>query len=203
MEIISYLILGLIIVVSPGADFVLVFKNSLSSGRKAGLLTALGIGLGTSIHITYSILGISHLLSQSVLLFSVIKYAGAAYLIYLGITGLFSSKLMLDDSKAKPTATSSYKYLIQGFLCNLLNPKTMLFFLSVFSQLVSSSNESNSFVLGYGVYIAMLHVAWFCVVALFVTSENALHVFQRFGHRINQVCGAGLVTFGTTLSLSN
>lgn len=99
MELLSFAVFGLLIVVSPGADFVLVFKNSAIYGRKAGVLTALGIGIGVCVHITYSVIGISHLVSQNAVLFSIVKYVGAAYLIYLGVTGLVSSKLDLDYEK--------------------------------------------------------------------------------------------------------
>ncbi|WNJ94749.1 LysE family translocator [Vibrio ruber] len=204
MEITSYIILGLLIVISPGADFVLVVKNSLSSGRKAGLLTGLGIGVGVCIHITYSILGISHLLSQNVVLFNMIKYAGSAYLIYLGVTALFCSKFTFSHKTvSRPQeAHNPRKYFTQGFFCNLLNPKTMLFFLSVFSQIVSPDmDNSTPFALIYGLYIAALHILWFCLIAFLITSEKILAVFQRIGHRINQACGVGLIAFGATLSL--
>ncbi|WP_038180047.1 LysE family translocator [Vibrio rhizosphaerae] len=206
MEITSYIILGLLIVISPGADFVLVVKNSLSSGRKAGWLTGLGIGVGVCIHITYSILGISHLLSQNMVLFNIIKYAGSAYLIYLGITGIFCSKLTLNrQAISGPRQTHNpRKYFTQGFFCNLLNPKTMLFFLSVFSQLVSPDTDNTTPVaLIYGLYISVLHMLWFCLIAFLITSEKVLTVFQRIGHRINQACGVGLIAFGATLSLSH
>ncbi|MDW6093375.1 LysE family translocator [Vibrio rhizosphaerae] len=206
MEITSYIILGLLIVISPGADFVLVVKNSLSSGRKAGWLTGLGIGVGVCIHITYSILGISHLLSQNMVLFNIIKYAGSAYLIYLGITGIFCSKLTLNrQAISGPRQTHNpRKYFTQGFFCNLLNPKTMLFFLSVFSQLVSPDTDNTTPVaLIYGLYISVLHMLWFCLIAFLITSEKVLTVFQRTGHRINQACGVGLIAFGATLSLSH
>ncbi|MBW3517492.1 LysE family translocator [Shewanella sp. NKUCC05_KAH] len=201
MELISFAVFGLLIVVSPGADFVLVFKNSAIFGRKAGILTALGIGIGVCVHITYSVIGISHLVSQNAVLFSIVKYIGAAYLIYLGVTGLVSSKLKLDYENSTDQPTHARKYIFQGFLCNVLNPKTMLFFLSVFSQLISANNEGMSFVISYGVYIALLHMAWFCIVAYLVTSVHASHIIKKFGHRINQACGLGLIAFGATLSI--
>ncbi len=206
MEITSYIILGLLIVVSPGADFVLVLKNSLNNGRKIGVLTGLGIGIGVCIHVTYSTLGIGHLLSQNAIMFSVIKYAGAAYLIYLGITGIFCSKLTFDRETvyiSQPNDNAK-RYFIQGFLCNVLNPKTMLFFLSIFSQLISPDNDnSSSFALMYGLYISVLHILWFCLVAFLVTSEKVLSTFQRIGIRVNQTCGIGLVAFGVTLAFTN
>lgn len=115
MELLSFAVFGLLIVVSPGADFVLVFKNSAIYGRKAGVLTALGIGIGVCVHITYSVIGISHLVSQNAVLFSIVKYVGAAYLIYLGVTGLVSSKLDLDYEKTNVQPTQTRKYIFQGF----------------------------------------------------------------------------------------
>ena len=206
VEITSYIVLGLLIVVSPGADFVLVLKNSINNGRKAGLLTGLGIGIGVCIHITYSILGIGHLLSQNIILFSMIKYAGSAYLIYLGITGIFCSKLKFDCKTVSISLQNdnARKYFTQGFLCNMLNPKTMLFFLSIFSQLISPHNDNSSyFALIYGLYISVLHILWFCLIAFLVTSEKVLSVFQRVGNRVNQACGVGLVAFGATLAFTN
>jgi RhtB (resistance to homoserine/threonine) family protein len=202
MEIISFAIFGLLIVISPGADFVLVFKNSLGRGRRAGLFTALGVGVGVCVHVTYSILGISHLISQNIFLFSIVKYAGSAYLIYLGMTELLRSKLKLVQKEVEHEKGSVVGCFTQGFFCNLLNPKTMLFFLSVFSQLISSENDNMSFVLMYGLYIALLHGAWFCLMAVVVTSERVSVLFERFSRRISQVCGAGLITFGALLSLN-
>lgn len=207
MEWFSFMIFGLLIVISPGADFVLVFKNSVLFGRKAGALTAVGIGIGVCIHVTYSIVGISQLVLHNAWLFSMIKYAGAGYLVYLGINGLLHSKFKLQQPEPngvmdKPDRHS--KYLVQGFFCNLLNPKTMLFFLSVFSQLISTDQGNHSlFVLGYGVYIAALHVVWFALVAYMMTSKRASTVMNRFGQRINQLCGIGLITFGALLSTNS
>ncbi|MFT2110752.1 LysE family translocator [Marinomonas sp. 2405UD68-3] len=201
MELISVLVFGVLIVISPGADFVLVFKNSVEYGRKAGLLTAFGIGIGVCVHVTYSIVGISHFISQNDVLFDLVKYAGSAYLIYLGVSGFFSSKLNVNDQTEEKNTTNKLNYFTEGLLCNVLNPKTMLFFLSVFSQLISSDNDSGTFVIVYGLYIAVLHGIWFSFVSLFVTSNYASDVFQRFGRRINQICGMGLILFGVVLAL--
>ncbi|WP_334020070.1 LysE family translocator [Alteromonas sp. S015] len=204
MEIVSYAVLGLLIVVSPGPDFILVLKNSLCSGRKAGLMTGIGIGLGICIHVSYSILGISHILSHNEAIFSLVKYAGSAYLFYLGLSGLLNSKLTIDIKNEKPVNSSTKKCFAQGFLCNALNPKTMLFFLSVFSQLVSPESENNlMFVLMCGLYITSLHIIWFCFLAFLVTSIKAFGTFQQFSHIINQACGMGLVIFGVMLFTSN
>ncbi|MFK3864370.1 LysE family translocator [Pseudoalteromonas rhizosphaerae] len=201
MEIISFVVLALLIVISPGADFVLVFKNSVIGGRKAGVVTGIGIGVGVCIHVTYSIVGISYLFSQNETAFNILKYAGSAYLIYLGFTGLFSSKLIMAKGEdKKPLDNNFVKCFLQGFLCNTLNPKTVLFFLSVFSQLITQGSDNNLFfLLLCGLYIVLLHIAWFYLVSFFVTSSKAIGFFERFGRKINQVCALGLIAFGLTL----
>ncbi len=136
MEIIGLAILGLLIVVSPGADFVLVLKNSMNLGRKAGIYTAVGISLAICVHIGYSMLGISYLISQNELLFSLVRYTGSAYLIFLGIKSILTASEKLDAIESAKVEVSPLQYLAQGFLCNVLNPKTMLFFLSIFSQVI-------------------------------------------------------------------
>ena len=199
MEVISLAIIGLLIVISPGADFVLVLKNSINSGRRAGLLTACGISLAIGVHISYSMLGIGYLISQSETLFTFIKYAGAGYLIYLGVRSIQSAndkmqKIGNNSVEAKPT-----QYLIQGFLCNMLNPKTMLFFISLFSQLISSDTTTNNYVLLYGLYIAILHGVWFSIVSMIFTSKALQDHLSRIKKRINQACGVGLLSFGVVL----
>ncbi|WGY45652.1 LysE family translocator [Vibrio sp. ABG19] len=202
MEWFSLAIFGLLIVISPGADFILVFKNSSRYGRKAGLLTALGIGLGVCIHVTYSVIGISHLVSQNEWLLNIVRYTGAAYLIYLGVSSLLSAKFSLPGGQEPGSQSRTGGCLLQGLLCNTLNPKTMLFFLSVFSQLISTAPDTPSMAVVYGAYLALLHIIWFGLMTYLITSARILVWLQHFGHRINQACGFGLITFGIVLSTS-
>lgn len=127
MDIFTLAIVGLLIVISPGADFVLVLKNSLSHGRRAGMFSALGISLAITVHIGYSLLGISYLISHNETLFNLIKYSGAVYLVYLGIKGIFSANTNTVITAEQDHHLPGYRYFAQGFLCNVLNPKTMLF----------------------------------------------------------------------------
>lgn len=201
MDIITLAIVGLLIVISPGADFVLVLKNSLSHGRRAGLLSALGISLAITVHIGYSLLGISYLISHNELLFNLIKYAGAAYLVYLGIKGIFASSAQTVITAEQDNSLPSYRYFAQGFLCNVLNPKTMLFFLSIFSQVISEDGASSTQALIYGGYMVVLHGVWFALVATLMTSTALQHKLERVKPLINKACGVGLVSFGAALAL--
>lgn len=201
MELISLALLGILIVISPGADFVLVLKNSLNQGRKAGLFTALGISLAICIHIAYSLLGISYLISQYQWLYDVIRYTGSAYLIYLGIKGLISSSADLGSMEGTQHIISAKKYFAQGFLCNALNPKTMLFFLSIFSQVISPEQQDQSLALLYGGYMILLHGLWFSLVALLFTSNVFQARLLKLKKPLNQACGAGLLGFGALLAI--
>lgn len=201
MEFISLAILGILIVISPGADFVLVLKNSINFGRRAGILTAVGISLAIGVHISYSMFGITYLISQNELAFQTIRYLGAGYLVYLGVKGILSKEQVSNEAEA--TQKKGQRYFVQGFFCNVLNPKTMLFFLSIFSQLITNNSTDNAFALGYGVYMMALHMAWFTLVAILFTSPLLQDWLNKFKQQLNQVCGAGLVLFGSALALKS
>ncbi|MGF1719920.1 LysE family translocator [Vibrio kyushuensis] len=203
MEMLSLAILGVLIVISPGADFVLVLKNSVNQGRKAGIWTAIGVSLAICVHIGYSMFGISYLISQNAFMFSLVKYAGAAYLIYLGLKGIFSSSSEQESLNDNKKEINAYRYFAQGFLCNVLNPKTMLFFLSIFSQLISPDAAENQAALFYGLYMVALHALWFSIVAILFTSKALQTRLNRMKKRLNQVCGAGLVSFGALLAIKS
>jgi threonine/homoserine/homoserine lactone efflux protein len=202
MEVISLALLGILIVISPGADFVLVLKNSLNQGRAAGVWTAIGIGLAIAVHVSYSMLGIGYFISQNEDLFNLVRYAGAAYLVYLGIRGLLSTSAPLFIGNVSKEVVTTTRFLTQGFLCNVLNPKTMLFFLSIFSQLVSSEEGSELSALIYGIYMMIIHAVWFCLVALFFTSGSVQKYFSHINGFINKLCGIGLIAFGTLLAFN-
>ena len=116
-----------LVLVSPGPDMILVLRNTLLAGRRAGLQTSLGVLAGNLVHITYCVIGIGWIISQSILAFTVLKYAGAAYLIYLGITSFRSGVRPLDTNSIKESPRSRI-WFVQGFFNNLLNPKGTLFF---------------------------------------------------------------------------
>ena len=171
LELVSVITITLLAVISPGADFAMVSRNSMFLSRRAGLLTALGISLGVLVHVTYSMLGIGLLISQSILLFNLVKFAGAAYLIWLGIGMLRSRKLDPQQVVAAPQL-SDWQALRVGFLTNALNPKTTLFVVALFTQVISPDTASLT-QLGYGLFMAVAHLFWFALVAYGLSSEAA------------------------------
>lgn len=128
-EFLTVVVIHLLAVMSPGPDFALVSRNSFVYSRRSGVFSALGIALGLGVHVAYSLVGIGLLIAQSIVLFSTIKFIGAAYLIYLGVRSLLSKKkpagAELLEEKSDITKFAALK---QGFLTNILNPKVTLFF---------------------------------------------------------------------------
>lgn len=125
--------------VSPGPDFFLVVKNSLSYPRSYALMTTVGIISAVVVHMFYCVAGIAVIITTTPWLFTLLRYAGAAYLIWIGIKALFakSSGTTYVQANEQQIQISHYKAFMQGFLCNLLNPKATLFFLAVFTQVLA------------------------------------------------------------------
>ena len=130
-----FLSVSLLINISPGPDMLYTAARSLSQGTKAGILSALGIFCGCLVHTAAAVFGLSKIIEESALLFSIIKYAGAAYLIYLGTRSLFTGKKN-ETEIAQLEPISNRKIFIQGMITNVLNPKVAIFFLSFLPQFI-------------------------------------------------------------------
>ena len=145
-----------LVMVSPGPDTVLVLRNTFISGRRAGLQTSVGILSGNLIHITYCMLGIGLLMSQSILAFSAFKYAAAAYLIYLGIMSFRSGAQTLDTNGVDGLLPNR-RWFVQGFVNNVLNPKGTLFYLGVFTIVITPETSASAKLL---LIVIMMLVPW-------------------------------------------
>ena len=200
IELITVATITILAVISPGADFAMVTRNSMVLSRRAGVLTATGIALGVLIHVAYSMAGIGLLISRSILLFSLIKFAGAAYLIYLGITMMRAKKADPSEAQAEPAALSDFNALKTGFFTNALNPKTTLFVVSLFTQVISPQTPL-VVQLGYGAFMSLAHLVWFVLVACAFSSDVARRVVASSRHLVERGIGAVLVALGLSLAL--
>ncbi|MEW6732212.1 MAG: LysE family translocator [Acidobacteriota bacterium] len=126
------------LIIVPGPNMIYIITRSTSQGRNAGLLSTLGVDVGTLIHVIAASLGLSALLVSSALVFSMVKYLGAAYLIYLGFRTWFSKADTLAITAQEPA--SAARIFFQGTLTNVLNPKVALFFLAFLPQFVDTSH---------------------------------------------------------------
>jgi threonine/homoserine/homoserine lactone efflux protein len=137
-----FVISALLLNITPGPDTLYILGRSTSLGWRAGAVGAFGIGAGALVHITAAALGLSAILAASATAFSVVKYLGAAYLLYVGITLIrFSSEAQRSPVDAS-RATSLKHIFWQGFLTNVLNPKVALFFLAFLPQFVAADAPS-------------------------------------------------------------
>ena len=185
-------------VISPGPDFAMVSRNALSLSRRAGILTALGIGAGVLVHVSYTLLGIGVLIRESPALFDWLKLVGAAYLVWLGIRMLLTRKSAGPISHGE-TALSDFGALRIGFLTNALNPKTTIFIVSLFMQVVHTDTPLATRI-AYGLFIALAHVLWFSAVGLFFGAPPVQQRILGVRHWIDRAFGVLLVGFGITLA---
>ena len=198
-EIIAIAIITLLAVISPGADFSLVSRNSYLYGRKQGIYTAYGIACAVWIHISYSVLGLSFLKHYIPNLLHIIQYIGALYLMYIGYK-TFTQQQISDH--ATHTLLHPRQAFIQGFLGNSLNPKTTLFVMSIFAQLLRG-NHGLMHLIGYGMFISASHLLWFLLISLFCSTPVIRNKILRKQVSINRVIGIVLATLGLCLFLTN
>ncbi|WP_290491962.1 LysE family translocator [Hyphomonas sp. UBA4508] len=183
IEVIAVAIITILAVISPGPDFAMVTRIALTRGRRAGVLCAIGIGSGVSVHLAYTLIGLGVVFASNVWVLTSLRYLGAAYRIWLGISALwpdirplFSKRpaalqtRMTNKSTNRPEEDQkrNRSAFWIGFACNALNPKTMLFIVSLFSQMISPDTPV-LMEIGYGLYIAACHMIWFALVAVALT----------------------------------
>jgi len=201
-EFLTVALIHLLAVASPGPDFAVVVRESVTHGRRAGTWTAFGVGTAIFLHVGYSLLGIGLIVSQSIMLFNALKWAAAAYLVYIGFKALrakpASAGEAIQVSTVERTPRAAY---IAGFMTNGLNPKATLFFLSLFTVVI---NPHTPLLVqaGYGVYLALATGLWFCLVALLFSQARVRAGFARMGHWFDRTMGAVLIALGVKIAFS-
>ena len=198
-------VITILAVISPGPDFAVTTRNSLMQGRRSGLATAAGIASGVSVHIVYTLLGLGYVMAEAVWLLEAMKYCGAAYLIWLGVAA-FRTQQQNTSTKtgqqSSDASTSSGWAFRNGFVCNALNPKTALFFIALFTQVVDPATPA-VVQIGLGVFIAAVHLLWFAIVAVLLTHPRFKAKFDRSKSWIERVVGICLIGLGAKLALSS
>ncbi len=194
-------LVGLLAAISPGPDFVVVTRNSLAFGRRAGMATALGIGTALVAHVSYTILGFALVIQQSPQLFRLIQVMGAAYLAWLGwgaIRSAPSLEPVHEDAAAKAAgglagaAPGGLGGFRDGLLTNLLNPKAALFFLSIFSQFLTPGTPGwVRWVYGGEIIVAV--TLWFLLLSALIASKRFRTVYGRYRHWGDRLLGAALL----------
>ncbi|MHA2742319.1 LysE family translocator [Vibrio harveyi] len=186
----------------PGPNALLILFTALTQSRRFAIANILGVALGFMIHAFVSAKGLSLLLSQSALAFNILKWIGVAYLVWLGINNLKSGlkladqKLKLDRKVEEQTLKQAF---VKGLLTNLLNPKIVLFYLSIFPQFVQPEHIlEQSMILG--ALQAGIVASWYLFVIFFATKLKVLLTSSKTSKWLNYVSGALFISFGVGLA---
>jgi RhtB (resistance to homoserine/threonine) family protein len=181
----------------------MVIENALLHDRKSGIFTALGVSCSLIIHSGYCVLGLAVIISKSLLLFSVIKYIGAAYLIYIGIKSLLAKRKAAEiNEQITIDSLNIRQAFLQGLLCNLLNPKAIMFILAFFTLIIRPTT-SWAAQIGFGLEIALIHFWWFSCLALMITHRSVRKNLNKIQPLIVKVMGVVLIGFGMRIALLN
>jgi RhtB (resistance to homoserine/threonine) family protein len=198
-------VLGCLVVMFPGPNFAMILRNSLLRSRRAGLYTALGIALGGTVHVTYSLIGIGVIISQSILLFNALKWLGAFYLIAIGLKALWTQKHPIEtpNGSIEPHMQMSRQAALQsGFLTCLLNPKSTLFFFALFTQVIRPDTLLPVRTL-YGMTIVGIQLTWYSTVALVISHQFVQRRFSSTTHWIERATGGVMIALGIRLALTH
>ena len=179
---------------SPGPSLALVIRNSTKFSRIAGLMTAIGHGLGMGIYAVFAVTGLVIVITTNVYLFQLIQILGICFLLYFGIQFILqkSNEIIIDDNQ------KNINSFIQGFSISILNPKILIWFAAIFSQFVSVNGTftSNSILV---LTASIIDCIWYIIVALVVTSYGLNNFFQKRIDIIQKVSGFILVLIGIIL----
>ncbi|VVE89344.1 LysE family translocator [Pandoraea bronchicola] len=218
-ELLAVMTITVLAVISPGADFAMVTRASWRHGRRAGMWAAVGIAAGVQVHVFYTLVGVGMLIAEIPRLFTVIKWIGAAYLIYIGWRTLRDRSPVADVMEGEGAAGASARCVEAGvsgstswqdaasafrtgFFTNALNPKTTLFVVSTFTQVV---HPGTGWALGlaYGAFMSFAHWAWFSLVALGFSAGWMRAAMVRRQDIVRRSIGGALMALGGLLAVAN
>lgn len=195
-------LLNLLAAVSPGPDFVMTVRNSLVYSRRTGIYTGLGITAGLVVHLVYCAAGIGYLISKSLVLFTILKFLGAGYLVYMGVSAFLSRESRVDFAgMVHVQDISRWIAFRTGFFTNVLNPKATLFFLSLFSFVIGNTTPL-VVILVISLIILATAFTWFTIVSVFFTSQKIRNAFLRYEYYINRVLGLFLILLGIKIAFA-
>jgi threonine/homoserine/homoserine lactone efflux protein len=199
-----FLLTGVLLNLTPGQDTMFILGRSLTGGLRSGVAAALGISVGSIFHTLLAALGLSAILATSAVAFTIVKFAGAAYLIFLGARLLFANA---TKPKTHPTAAptnASHSAFLQGILTNVLNPKVALFFLAFLPQFIEPSSATKTMgFLALGATFIATGLAWCLVLAIAAARLQAFFVRNPSARTlIDKTVGALFLTLGVRLAWS-
>ncbi len=196
-------LLHLFALLSPGPDFIMIIRNTLSYSHKIGVFTGFWIAIGNFCHIILSFFGIAVIISQSIVLFNFIKIIGALYLIFIGLTLLISknNNINIDSNKKNKKYISSFQSFQMWLWSAILNPKVTLFYLSIFS-LVIPSDTSIIFQITLGLILTINTFLYNLIISYFFSRKHIQNIFLKFQKYFNKIFGSILIALGIKVAIT-
>jgi RhtB (resistance to homoserine/threonine) family protein len=194
------LVVQVIAVAVPGPDFFCVTQASILHGKRAGFVAALGISAGLIVHIAAGIFGVVALMANPTAMW-IMKVLCGSYLLYLGVQGL-RSKPSTGEVATDVHVKSQWAMFQTGFLCNVLNPKVPMYFLSLFTVIIPPNTPITSLLI-IGLLMIVITALWFGLVAFVFSNSYVQHQFRRLGHWLDRVVGVLFFGFGVKVLLSS
>ena len=201
----TFLVAGILLNLTPGNDTLFILTKSIAQGKKAGILSVLGIATGSLVHTTLAALGLSLIIARSIIAFTVVKYLGAAYLLYVGIKMIIDRSTFAGNGIKTQRKQRSFTVYRDAVLTNVLNPKVAMFFIAFLPQFIDPGyhNSITPFLL-LGITFTITGTIWCLVLATFSSYLfTRLRNSQRFSSWLNKICGALLIALGIKIALTS
>ncbi|WP_211285176.1 LysE family transporter [Sporomusa acidovorans] len=205
-----YILIAAVMVIAPGVDTILVTKNTLSLGTRAGQYTTLGIAAGLSIWTIVAVLGLAAIVAHSIVLFTTIKYLGVGYLVFLGIKSFMAKNTFsfeMDSSENNEVMTPSIrqykKCFLQGFLSDALNPKTVIVYITLMPQFINPNYNVNLQLVTLGAILIFTAILWFLILVHILDYVRIWLNKKKVQNIFNKVTGIILVLLAVKLALES
>ncbi|MCP1144626.1 LysE family translocator [Lysinibacillus endophyticus] len=202
-EFFTFLLLSLFVVMSPGIDTALITKRTISDGRKDGYQMALGITTGSLVHTFAAAFGLSAILMKSAVAFEIVKYVGAIYLIYLGVSSFITRKKKAVNDEEENLDEIKKSAFKQGLLSNVLNPKVAMFFLTFLPQFVKVGENATKQLVIMGVIYTLLSISWFFIYVFFINYLREWLMSPKVQRVMEKATGLVLIGFGIKLAMDS
>ncbi len=200
----TFLLAGILLNLTPGNDTIFILSRSIAQGKQAGIMSVLGIATGSLIHTTLAALGLSIIIAKSIVVFNIIKYAGAAYLIYIGYKMLTDRSQLNMNAELSNKKTKLIKIYLDAVITNVLNPKVALFFIAFLPQFIDPAYKNT--VLPFmilGISFTITGTVWCLTLAGFASFiSDKLKQNKKLSSYINKTCGVVLIGLGIKMAFT-
>jgi len=199
----TFLLTGILLNLTPGNDTIFILTKSIGQGRKAGIISALGIGTGSIVHTMLAAFGLSLIITKSILVFNIIKFAGAIYLLYLGYKMITEQTNINTANIPTSTSVNYLKIYRDAIFTNILNPKVALFFIAFLPQFIEPTvqNAVLPFFL-LGTTFITTGTIWCVSLAIFASEIfNKFKSDKKISNYVNKICGITIFALGVKLAL--